>query len=112
MKKDGGRYWVRTSDPYRVKGYENVEIKRIPDSQKSRCRIDATYNPWLERFFRSFLPTLVADGLVSSGTADAFWRDWLARAESPAAFLCVPPMFDVIGRKPTPEPEGPLRSLR
>ncbi len=55
---------------------------------------------WPRSFFRGFLPKLVEMGLIDEAEARAFEREWDEREADPGAFLCPPPMFDVVGVKP------------
>jgi SAM-dependent methyltransferase len=59
---------------------------------------------WPAMFFRSFLPSLVEMDLVSAEDEKKFWEEWEQRSQDPAAFLCIPPMFDVVGTKPLVRP--------
>ncbi|MCH9650677.1 MAG: methyltransferase domain-containing protein [Deltaproteobacteria bacterium] len=54
---------------------------------------------WPATFFEGFLPTLKAKGFLSAEEIQAFWEDWKARSEDSSSFLCLPPMYDVIGVK-------------
>ena len=51
---------------------------------------------WPQEFFRTFLPTLVEAGEVSQEDGEAFQAVWRQRAQEPGAYLCVPPMFDLV----------------
>lgn len=54
---------------------------------------------WPATFFEGFLPTLEAKGFLTPEETRAFWADWKARSEDPTSFLCLPPMYDVVGVK-------------
>lgn len=54
---------------------------------------------WPGSFFRSFVPSLVRDGYLTSADQVAFEEEWAARSNDPATFLCTPPVFDLIATK-------------
>ncbi|MHC5112762.1 MAG: methyltransferase domain-containing protein [Planctomycetota bacterium] len=54
---------------------------------------------WPLDFFKLFLPKLEAGGFVTSLQSRAFLDAWEERGREPHAFLCIPPMMTVIGRK-------------
>jgi SAM-dependent methyltransferase len=76
-------------------GLEVTEIR-------SNARIARPGSPlwnWPATFFHNFLPTLLDMGLITADDRNAFKKDWQERSNDPAAFLCIPPMYDVIGMK-------------
>jgi SAM-dependent methyltransferase len=56
---------------------------------------------WLDSFYRSYLPRLVARGLLGQDELDAFWTDWRARSEQGTTYCATPTMADVILRTRT-----------
>lgn len=54
---------------------------------------------WPRMFFDGFLPLLLEMELLDEAERDAFERDWRERSADPTAYLCVPPMFDIVGVK-------------
>lgn len=54
---------------------------------------------WPRTFYTNFLPTLVANGLLTQEDADAFDARWAEREREPGAFFSSPPMVEVIGVK-------------
>lgn len=52
---------------------------------------------WPATFFRLFLPTLEEMGLLTAADRDGFWALWEERSGDPNAYLCLPPMVDVVG---------------
>jgi len=55
---------------------------------------------WPTTFLRSFVPTLVAGGLLSEADRQAFERDWSACSNNETAFYWAPPVMEIIARKP------------
>lgn len=55
---------------------------------------------WPAAFFRNYLPVLVNGGFLTPDAASAFEDDWAARSRDPSAFLCTPPMLEIIAEKP------------
>ncbi|MBI3724342.1 methyltransferase domain-containing protein [bacterium] len=54
---------------------------------------------WPEGFFKNYVPTLVASGLLTEDEQRAFFLDWNARARDPDAFFLSPLVLDVIAVK-------------
>jgi ubiquinone/menaquinone biosynthesis C-methylase UbiE len=54
---------------------------------------------WLDGFYRSYLPRLVARGLLEPGELAAFETEWKARAAEGTSYCVTPTMADVILRK-------------
>lgn len=76
-------------------GLDVVEITPV-------CRVARPGTPlwnWPRVFFDTFLDRLVDLALISASDADAFNRDWADRTANPHAYLCLPPMYDIIGVK-------------
>jgi len=55
---------------------------------------------WVSLFNASYLPNLVAQGLMSQEETDQFRRDWSELESDPAALFFTPPMLGIIARKP------------
>lgn len=51
---------------------------------------------WPETFFRSYLPRLAEQGLVTQAAVDAFWQVWEARRTQAGAFFLTPPMVEIV----------------
>ena len=54
---------------------------------------------WPKRFFFSYVPRLVEDGVLTAAERTAFETEWRAREQSPAAFLSTPPLVGIIAEK-------------
>lgn len=55
---------------------------------------------WVSLFNSSYLPNLVAQGLMSQEETDQFRRDWSELESDPATLFFTPPMLGIIARKP------------
>jgi SAM-dependent methyltransferase len=78
-----------------ARGLDVVDIRTITGV----VRPDSPLWHWPRSFFRSFLPKLERQGLVTREEAAEFVRDWDAREQAPGAFLYLPPNLDVIAVK-------------
>lgn len=63
------------------------------------ARPGSTLWQWPWTFFRNYLPMLVEGGFLTPREKQAFEDEWEERSKDPCAFLCTPPMLDVIGVK-------------
>ena len=95
---EGGDLTVqgRTPQLMQENGLDVVEITQL-------ARVARPGTPlwmWPNMFFAAFVPKLVDGGLLTGEEAAAFWRDWEDRSRSSSSFLCLPPVFNVIGRQP------------
>ena len=95
---EGGDLAVQGRTPQLMQdnGLEVVEITQVARV----ARPGTSLWMWPNMFFEAFVPKLVDGGLLSREEAAAFWRDWQDRSRSSSSFLCLPPVFNVIGRKP------------
>jgi len=55
---------------------------------------------WPTTFFENYLPKLVDMGMLSIEECEAFNSDWARASKDPNAFLCTPPVYDIIAVKP------------
>jgi SAM-dependent methyltransferase len=55
---------------------------------------------WVSLFHDSYLPKLLAQGLLEPDEAAAFGEDWRAAQSDPASFFFTPPMLGIIAGKP------------
>lgn len=77
-------------------GLEVIEVR----SSARIARPGSALWQWPRTFFDGFLPRLVDEGRINADDAARFDADWAARSADPDAFLCLPPMFDLIAVKP------------
>ena len=99
-RASGGNLEVQGEMPrlLREAGFHRIEITCTAPVVRPGSPLWA----WPRNFFSAFLPTLVEDGFLTPGEARAFEQTWDRLAEHPDAFLCPPPLFDVLGfRKET-----------
>ena len=98
-------YWRRQGGDLEIQGrlpailraqqLEVTEIRRV-----SRvARPGESLWDWPASFFRGFLPRLEQAGLVDADLRSRFWDDWQNRSADPDAYMFLPPMIDIIGRK-------------
>ncbi len=55
---------------------------------------------WPDTFWRSFVPRLVAGGFLTEAEKHAFFAAWTEASGDPDSFMFLPPVFDIVGRKP------------
>lgn len=63
------------------------------------ARPDHTLWHWPDSFWQNFVPRLVEMGNITEEDAADFHAAWATASTDPAAFMLLPPVFDVIGRK-------------
>lgn len=56
---------------------------------------------WPDTFWGVFLPRLVEMGYITEPQRAAFLADWQKRSENPAAFMHLPPVYELIATKPS-----------
>ncbi|HEV2130955.1 MAG TPA: hypothetical protein VGR27_07630, partial [Longimicrobiaceae bacterium] len=96
-RADGGDPNVGTRIPAMMQrcGLEVREIRPL-----SRiARAGSALWKWPETFFRGHIPKLVEWGFLTEDEAAAWWQEWEARSNDPAAFFLTPPMVEVIGTR-------------
>jgi len=54
---------------------------------------------WPTSFWASFIPRLVAQGLLSEAESAAFFDDWREATNDPDSFLHLPPVYEVVATK-------------
>lgn len=55
---------------------------------------------WPEVFLRGYLPHLEQAELIDADTVAAFWADWSQREQTDGSYLILPPLLEIIARKP------------
>lgn len=55
---------------------------------------------WPESFFRTYVPYLVEEGLLTREDQTEFQSDWSAARKNPAAFFLTPTVCDIVAVKP------------
>jgi len=63
------------------------------------ARPGSAFWEWPKRFFFSYVPRLVENGLLTTTEQAAFETAWRDREQNPAAFLSTPPMVGIIAEK-------------
>ena len=63
------------------------------------ARPGSAFWEWPKRFFFSYVPRLVEDGLLTTAEQAAFEAAWCNREKGPAAFLSTPPMVGIIAER-------------
>ena len=77
-------------------GLEVVSIRNVAQTVTPKLPLWQ----WPKRFLGDYLPDLEAAGLLDSQTIDAFWADWETAENTDGAYLFLPPMIEVIAKKP------------
>ncbi|GJM10886.1 MAG: hypothetical protein DHS20C11_31620 [Lysobacteraceae bacterium] len=55
---------------------------------------------WPEVFLRGYLPYLETNNLIDADTVEDFWGDWTQREKTDGSYLILPPLLEIIARKP------------
>lgn len=55
---------------------------------------------WPKMFLEAYIPELVNSQLLDQDAADAFWSDWHKREATAGSFLYLPPVIEIVARKP------------
>lgn len=76
----------------RARGFE-IESMRV--EQRVARPGDAMW-AWPDSFWRSFVPRLVAQGLLREEDGAAFRADWAEASGDPASFIHLPPVYEVV----------------
>lgn len=77
-------------------GLEIVELRHLPRI----ARPGSTMWEWPTAFWRNYVPELERMGHISPDLRRAFEAEWAARSADPRSWIYLPPMFELIGRKP------------
>lgn len=70
------------------------------DTHNRLARPGSTIWNWPTSFWRSFVPRLVQMNAITPGEQAEFFAAWDEASADPNAFMLLPPVFDVIGKKP------------
>lgn len=55
---------------------------------------------WPRSFLRSYLPGLVENGYLAGDLVERFWTTWDEHLQAGGSYLCLPPLLELIARKP------------
>lgn len=80
-------------------GRAGLELEHL----RPRARVGRVGSPewrWLDQFFRSYLPKVVARGLLEPAELEAWRSEWERRTRAGTSFVTTPTVADVILRKP------------
>lgn len=76
-----------------------LHIDHLARMEPGPARPGATMWHWPDSFWQVFLPRLQELGYLNAAQHKAFLADWAERAANPAAFMHLPPMYELIATK-------------
>ncbi|MBK7405506.1 MAG: methyltransferase domain-containing protein [Phycisphaerales bacterium] len=76
-----------------------LSIDHISRIEIATARPGSTMWNWPDTFWKVFLPRLEELGYITEADHRAFLEVWQARSADPAAYMHLPPMYEVIARK-------------
>ena len=100
------KYWLASHGSLDIQGVMPGLLSRAGLNVESIDNVSRVVTPdtplwqWPRRFLVDYLPQLEADGLLDSAAIEEFWKDWQTAENTPGSYLFLPPMIEVIARKP------------
>jgi SAM-dependent methyltransferase len=76
-----------------------LTIDHLDRIEPGPARPGSTMWNWPDTFWKIFLPRLEDLGYISAGEKAAFLQAWTDRCADPAAYMHLPPMYELIARK-------------
>lgn len=80
----------------RALGFEELDLR----VHQRLARPNTPMWSWPDSYWKSFVPRLVASGHMTQTEADAFFEDWARLSSNPDTLLQVPPVYEILLRKP------------
>ncbi|MGV6814351.1 MAG: methyltransferase domain-containing protein [Phycisphaerales bacterium] len=77
-----------------------LQIEHLAQAQIETPRPGTTMWNWPDSFWPVFIPRLEELGYISADEHEAFKRAWVETSNDPAAFMHLPPVYEMIAVKP------------
>jgi ubiquinone/menaquinone biosynthesis C-methylase UbiE len=77
-----------------------LELEHLSRAQIPTPRPGSTMWNWPASFWAVFVPKLVEMGYITEAQRGAFFEAWAQLSKNPAAFMHLPPMYEMIATKP------------
>lgn len=100
------KYWLRSHGSLDIQGIMPGLLSQAGLHVESIANVSQIVTPdtplwqWPRRFLFDYLPQLETAGLLNAAAIEEFWNDWHAAEKTPGSYLFLPPMIEVIARKP------------
>lgn len=77
-----------------------LELEHVAQAQIETPRPGTTMWNWPDSFWPVFIPRLEELGYITADEHEAFKQAWIETSEDPAAFMHLPPVYEMIATKP------------